>query len=251
MVASLHLTCLDKSLPVPPDVADWIQRTPYRELVGSLNYLTIATQPDIAFAVGHLASFLDCYHVEHWDAAIQVLRYVKGTKSLCLTLGSDIPLTLFGYSDADYANCRETSHSISGYCYSLSSGVISWSSKKQRVTANSSCYPEYIALHHSGKELIFLRELLEGLGHSFPMSTPLYCDNNAAQILTGDASNHANVKHIHVKYHTIHDIMEEELCHVIHIRSSDNVADIFTKPLTRDAFECFRTALGLTSIHPP
>jgi hypothetical protein len=251
MVAGLHLMRPDKSLPVPPDVADWIQRTPYRELVGSLNYLAVATRPDIAFAVGRLASFLDCYREEHWDAAIRVLRYIKGTKSLCLTLGGDNPLTLFGYSDADYANCRETSRSISGYCYSLGSGVVSWSSKKQRITADSSCYSEYIALHHSGKELIFLRELLEGLGHSFPTSTPLYCDNDAARILTGDASNHANVKHIRVKYHTIRDIVEEELCRVVRVRSSDNVADIFTKPLARDAFERFRTALGLASIHPP
>jgi hypothetical protein len=157
-----------------------MQRTPYRELVGSLNYLAVATCPDIAFAVGRLAAFLDCYRSEHWQAAIRLLHYVKGTHSLSLVLGSDASLSLSGYSDSDYANCLDTSRSISGYCFSLGSGVISWSSKKQKHAADSSCYAEYIALHHSGKELLFLRELLEELGHPPSSSTRLHCDNDAA-----------------------------------------------------------------------
>src|SRR5882757_3947891 len=100
--------------------------TPYHELVGSLNYLTVTTRPDISYAVGHLASFLDCYREEHWNATIRVLCYIKGTRSLSLVLSCDSS-TLSGYSDADYANCCDTSRSISGYCYSLGSGVISWS----------------------------------------------------------------------------------------------------------------------------
>jgi transposase InsO family protein len=245
MVAGLNLIRPNKSQPVAPHITEWMQRTPYRELVGSLNYLAVATRPDIAFAVGRLASFLDCYREEHWNAAIRVLRYVKGTRTLCLTLGGDHPLNLFSYADSDYANDPDTSRSISGYCYSLGAGMISWSSKKQRITADSSCYSEYIALHHAGKELIFLRELLEGLDHPSFTSTPLHCDNDAACLLTGDHSNHGNVKHIRVKYHTIHDIVDEGLSHIIRISTHDNVADIFTKSLAKDSFERFRDGLGL------
>jgi hypothetical protein len=116
--------------------------------------------------------------------------------------------------DSDYANCHDTSCSISGYCFSLGNGVISWSSKKQKHAADSSCYAEYIALHHAGKELIFLCELLEGLGKPLPNSTLLHCDNDVACLLAEDHSHHANVKHIYVKYHTIQDIVEEGLTHV-------------------------------------
>src|SRR6266566_244086 len=104
---------------------------------------------------------------------------------------------------------------------------------------DSSCYAEYIALHHASKELIFLHELLEGLGKPFSMSISLHCDNDAACLLAEDHSHHANVKHICVKYYSIHDIMEEGLTHVAHIRLSDNVADILTKPLARPIFEHF------------
>src|SRR5258708_35386213 len=140
-----------------------MEHTPYRELVGSLNYLAVVTRPDISFAVGILASFLDCYRDEHWNAAIRVLRYVKGTRDLSLTLGGLSPLSLVGYSDSDFANCRSTSCSISGYTFSLRAGTGSWNSKKQKHAADSSCYAEYIALHHARKELIFLHEPLAGL----------------------------------------------------------------------------------------
>lgn len=245
MVAGLNLTRPIKSQPVPHHITTWMQRTLYRELVGSLNYLAVATRPDIAFAVRCLASFLDCYREEHWNAAIHILWYVKGTCTLCLTLCGENPLLLLGYANSDYANDPNTSCSISGYCYTLGTGMVSWSSKKQRLTADSSCYTEYIALHHAGKELIFLRKLLESLGHPFFTRTPLHCDNNAARLLTGDHLNHGNVKHIYVKYHTICDFVDEGFGHIMRIRLLDNITDIFTKPLARDCFEHFQDSLGL------
>jgi hypothetical protein len=121
------------------------------------------TQPDIAFVVGRLSSFLDCYTPNHWLAAIRVLHYLKGTCSLSLILSCDHSPSLVGYSDSDYANCVDTSRLISGHCHSLSVGVISWSSKKQKVVADSSCYTEYIALYDASHKTMFLRQLLEGL----------------------------------------------------------------------------------------
>ena len=79
MVPEIQITCPDKSIPVSELMSSWMQRTPYRSLVGSLNYLAVATRPNIAFAVGRLASVLDCYQPEHWDAAIRVICYLKGT----------------------------------------------------------------------------------------------------------------------------------------------------------------------------
>jgi hypothetical protein len=105
MVAGLQLQTPDKTIPVPNTVAAWIERTPYRSLIGSLMYIAVATRPDISYAVGRLSSYLDCYRQEHWDAAIRVLRYLKGTRTLGLVLGGSNPAQLFGYSDSDYANC--------------------------------------------------------------------------------------------------------------------------------------------------
>ena len=247
MAIGLVLQCPDKLIPTDLSTIEWMQHTLYCELMGSLNYLAIAMCPNIAFVVSHLASFLDCYHTEHWTVAICVLHYVKGTWDLALVLGSNHVASLTGYSDSDYANCPDTSHSISGYCFTLGSGVISWSSKKQSHTADSLCYVEYIALHHASKELLFLHDLLTDLGFSTSGPTPLHCDNDAACLLAEDHSHHANMKHICVKYHSIHDTIVECLAHLTHVKSSDNCVDIFIKSLAKVDFEHLCSALGL---HP-
>ena len=70
MIAGLQLQQPDKSMPIPTDIAEWVNRTPYRPLVGLLMYLTIATCLDIAYAIEQLSSFVDCYRPELWEAAI-------------------------------------------------------------------------------------------------------------------------------------------------------------------------------------
>jgi Reverse transcriptase (RNA-dependent DNA polymerase) len=245
MVTGLQLRRPDKSATVPADVAEWSERTPYRSLVGSLMYIAVATRPDIAYAVGRLSSYLDCYRLDHWSAAIRVLRYLKGTRTHALTLGGRSSLTLSGYSDSDYANCLDTSRSIGGYCFSLGSGMISWSSKKQPTVADSSCYAEYIALHGSAHEAVFLRQVLEGLKLLPPGATNIYCDNDAATRLSEDHVWHSHTKHIRVKYHHTRELVYNGDISVLRVGSKDNIADILTKPLGRSDFQRLRHYLGI------
>ena len=248
MVAGLQLRKPDKSAPVPSEILDWVNRMPYRSLVGSLMYLSVATHPDILYAVSHLSSFLDCYRLDHWDAAIRVLRYLKGTRTHALTLGGTNPLLLTGYSDSNYANCVDTSRSVGGYCFTLGSGMISWSSRKQSTVANSSCYTEYIALHNAAHEVVFLRQLLEGLHHLPPGPARLYCDNNAASRLSEDHVWHLHTKHIRVKYHYTRELVLAGDASVQRVGSKDNTADILTKPLARVDFQCLRHYLGIRAM---
>jgi len=247
MVGGLRLERPNKSAPVLAEIEDWIKKTPYRSLVGSLMYIAIGTRPDIAYSVGRLASFLDCYRLEHWEAAICIVRYLKGTRTLRLVLGGDNPISLIGYSDSDYANCVSTSRSIGGYCFSLGSGMISWSSRKQKTVADSSCYAEYIALHDASHEGIFLRQLLLGLEVLPSGPTPLFCDNDAASQLTEDHMWHSRVKHIRVKYHYVREQVSEGELEVRRVPSNDNTADILTKSLGRGDFLKFRQYLGLSA----
>jgi len=210
-------------------------------------YVANATRPDIAFAVGCLASVMDCYTTEHWKAAIRVLRYLKGMCSLSLQLGGPHALKLIGFSDSDYGNCIDTSRSIGGYCFSLGSGSVSWSSCKQWTVADSSCYAEYIALSEASQEAIFLRMLLEGI--NFPDMKPsrLYCDNDTAIRLAEDQVWHSKCKHIRVKFHYVRDQVLAREIKVNHVHSKDNPADIFTKALGRPDFLHHQTSLGLVA----
>lgn len=117
----------------------------YWELVGSLMYLAIGTQSDIMFTVNQLCHFLNCYGNTHWEAAKHVICYLKGTHTLHLVLSDKQVICLLGYSNSDYAACPNTHCSISGFCFSLVLGIISWCSCCQCVVTLSTCKAEYIA----------------------------------------------------------------------------------------------------------
>jgi len=201
-------------------------------------YIAVATQPDISYAIERLSSYLDCYRPEHWEVAIRVLHYLKGTRTLGLVLGGSNPVQLLGYSDSDYANCIETSCSIVGYCFSLGSGMISWCSRKGQTIVDSTCYAKYMALHEAAREAVFLREMLEELDFALLDATPICCNNSVAVILSEDHIGHPRVKHIRVKYHYVRDQVWVGLLVARSIQLEDNTADIFTKPLGCVDFLC-------------
>ena len=75
----------------------------YRGLIGSLNYLSLSSRPDIAPAWHVLSSFLEYPGEQHWVASKHVLRYLQGTKDLCLKFQKcKCGMCLVGYSDSDW-----------------------------------------------------------------------------------------------------------------------------------------------------
>ena len=71
-------TPMDLNIKLVPSQGELL-RDPgrYRQLVGKLNYLTI-TRPDVSFLV-NVSQFLQSPCDSHWDVAVRILRYVKGT----------------------------------------------------------------------------------------------------------------------------------------------------------------------------
>ncbi|KAF7371902.1 Integrase catalytic domain-containing protein [Mycena venus] len=246
MEAGLRLRRPSADDPKPTQLeVDRLAETPYRSLVGGLMYVAIGTRPDIAFAVHHLAGFLDCYGFDHWRAAIRVLRYLKGTRTLALVLGGPEDILLAGFGDADFANDVEKRKSVMGYSFSLGAGSISWASRKQKVVTLSSTEAEYIAVSEAAKEACWLRMLLRGITVPIDVPTPLSCDNNAARILANDQALHSRAKHIDNRYHHIRDCVEKKKIFTPHIPSHDNIADTLTKALPAPDFLRHRANLGI------
>jgi hypothetical protein len=220
---------------------------PYRELVGSLMYANVATRADIAHAVGIVSQFCQNPGELHWLAAKRILRYLIGTKSFALVLGGTSPIRLSGYTDSNYAppGDLDKRKSTSGYCMNLGGGAISWSSKRQSTVATSSTEAEYMACCHASKEAVWLCMLLHAVGHTQRKATNIQCDNQGALILTADPSFHSRAKHIDVQYHFSRDRVERGELTFTYVHTSENMADIFTKPLPEPLFKKFRTMLGI------
>ena len=221
--------------------------TKYRQLVGSLIYLT-TTRPDISFAVGILSRFMQKPCEGHWSAAKRVLRYLKGTQDFGLKYTQVGDFILTGYSDSDFDGDKETGVSTTGYTMSLGSGAVSWRSRKQSVPADSTTEAEYVAAAEATKEIVWLRKILEDLQMKQMYSTPLMIDNTSAIKLAKNPKFHDRTKHINTKYHLIRHHVQAKTIHLHHCSTNEQTADIFTKALGREKFEKFRSMLGLTNI---
>ncbi|XP_021980841.1 uncharacterized mitochondrial protein AtMg00810-like [Helianthus annuus] len=116
--------------------------TQYRSLAGALQYLTF-TRPDISYAVQQVCMYMHSSRVDQWNALKRIIRYLKGTTSFGLTLGSVGDFSLRAYTDADWVGCPDTRRSTSGYCVYLGSNLLSWSSKRKAVVSRSSAEAEY------------------------------------------------------------------------------------------------------------
>lgn len=137
-----------------------MRNVPYRELIGSLGYISQCTRPDIAFAVSKLAQFSSNPGRKHWDEAKRTLRYLGSTKNyyLCYTNDeSNIKL----WSDADWAGDADDRHSFTGNIIALGRNIIDWKASKQKCIATSTMEAEYVAMSNATKEASWLRMFIK------------------------------------------------------------------------------------------
>ncbi|XP_028075976.1 uncharacterized protein LOC114278168 [Camellia sinensis] len=205
----------------------------YRSLVSALQYFTI-TRPDLAFVVNHACQFLQTPLTSHFALVKSLLRYFKGTLYLGLQFSLG-PLTLHAFSDSDWAGCSLDRRSTTGYCVFLGPNLISWSAKKQPTVSRSSTKAEYRALTQTAIELSWLGMLLSNLS-IFVSAPTFWCENMYVISLSTNLVFHARSKHIEVDYHYVRETVAGKKLHIHHISSVDQLADLFTKPLSSPRF---------------
>lgn len=199
----------------------------------------------MAYSVSVLSQFMSRPLDSHWNAAKCVLRYLSGTCNYGILYTDSSDVTLAGYSDSDWAGNLDDRRSITGYAFSIGSGVISWCSKKKSTVALSSCEGEYQALCAATCEAIWLRRLLSDAGEGQKAATSIKTDNQSTIKLAYNPVFHKNTKHIDTQFHFVREkIQSKEIC-VDYCNTCDNLADIFTKPLGRIEFELLRGMLGV------
>eukprot|EP00253_Pinus_taeda_P013475 PITA_13475 len=192
-----------------------VDATLYRQLVGKLLYLT-HTHPDLSFAVGLVARFMQNPRENHWKAAIK-----------------------------EYFVMFE---STAGYVFTLGSGPITWACKKRAAISLSSAEAEYRGAVEASKEALWLRQILSEFGFEQQHPTTLWCDNQSAIQFCKDPVQHQRSKHIELHMHFIRKLIHDHVLEVQYCSTDDQVADIFTKALTEAKFTKLRYMLGVQEV---
>lgn len=216
---------------------------PFREVIGSLLYLTNKTRPDMTYAVNYNSRFVENPSATDITNVKRVLKYLVGTVNVGLKfcVNSDTK-TLDAYCDADYAGDTTTRKSTTGYVIYYGGSPISWCSRLQPIVALSSTEAEFIAAAECAKELLYLKELIHELTGE-KVNVNLHIDNQSAMCLIKNGVMNKRSKHIDVRFKFICEKVNKGDLNIVYCPTEEQIADVLTKPLKTVKFEKFKNVL--------
>jgi hypothetical protein len=183
-------------------------RIRYQSVIGSLLYIMLGTGPDIAQAVIKMSQFSSNPTEDHLRKALYIVRYLIGTKNVCIKYDGASKTGFVAYSDTDWAGNHETCHSTSGHAILLGDGIISWLSRQQHKMTLSSTEAEYVGMTKAAKQLSWIRNLLFELKFKLP-AIPLLVDNQGAMFLASNPTQEGCTKHIEIPEYYIHECVHD------------------------------------------
>jgi hypothetical protein len=80
-------------------------RKEYQSKVGSLNFASNQTRPDIAFATGYVARYASNPDQTHMKAVDRIFAYLKDDPGKGIVYSGKHRLQLRGFVDSDFASC--------------------------------------------------------------------------------------------------------------------------------------------------
>jgi hypothetical protein len=203
-----------------------------------LQYLTF-TRPDIAYVVQQVCLHMHDPRESHLTAMKHILHYLQGTPDYELLLRRSRSTDLVVYTDADWAGCLDTRRSTSGYVVFLGDNLVSWSAKQQTVVSRSSAETEYCAVANGVAEATWLCQLLLELQSPPSWYTLVYCDNISVVYLSNNPVQHQRTKHVEIDLHLVREKVAIGQVRVLHVPTTSQFADVFTKGLPSSVFEEF------------
>ena len=227
---------------------------PYRELIGTLLWISNGTRPDIVFAVNTLAKFTCNPGLVHWRAALRVLGFLNTTKHYCIRYAQQhfnenitsggymrgrLPITpdLQCYVDASHAADIDTRRSTTGYIFFISGGPVSWQSRMQTTVALSSMEAEYMAASAATQEALWQTRLLQQLGMRVDLPITLYEDNKSAIMFADHPGDHRTTKHIDTKVNFAREAQTNGFIKLVYVPTAEQLADGMTKALPSILFQ--------------
>jgi hypothetical protein len=94
---------------------------------------------------------------------------------------------------------------------------------------------EYVAAGRCCVQHLWMRQTLKYYSYTLN-HVPLLCDNESAIKIAYNPCNHSRTKHIDIRHHFLRDHAIKGDIVISHVRTNEQLADIFTKPLDARMF---------------
>jgi hypothetical protein len=228
----------------------------YRSVIGKLNFLEKSTRPDIAFAVHQCARYSSNPKESHSAAVRYIVRYLMTTRDKGLVLRPN-GHSFVCYVDADFqggwdiktaAEDSTTAKSRTAYIVMYGGCPIVWASKMQTDIALSTTESEYSALSEAAREVLWLMGLMTEVKERMSPETiniptikcTIFEDNEGAKAMATVPKMRPRTKHINGRMHHFRSAVSSGKLAIESIDTSDQLADIGTKPLAKDLFTRLR-----------
>ncbi len=214
--------------PGPPNPSSVF---PYRELTGSLIYLSLL-RPDLKFTAQYLSRFNQCHDTSHHKAALRAWQYAYHTNDLSLPLKTPRKLTLSAESDADWAGDHYTRSSTLGFVIRFGSSIIESVSILDKCIALSSAESELRGISKCAVQIKYYRDLLQEINVPLDGPTTIHNDNmGAISLINGHNFGSKLARHMAIHLHNTQKLIEDHTIQVVYRPTDVLFADILTKSL--------------------
>ena len=120
-----HFRLSSTLCPQSDEEVDYMSRVPYFSVVGALMYVMVCSRPDLTDAISEVSRYMEKPGKEHWKAVQWIMRYLRGSNSVCLQFGRTRD-EVAGYVDFDYVGDLDKRRSFTRYVFTIRGCVISW-----------------------------------------------------------------------------------------------------------------------------
>ncbi|GLJ12937.1 hypothetical protein SUGI_0200990 [Cryptomeria japonica] len=142
------------------------------------------------------------------------VRYLKGIVDYGLWYLYGGNFDLKAYIDADWAGNIDDQKSTTSGTFFVGGRLVSWRSKKMSHTSQSTVEGEYVAAYMNCTQAMWMRN-----------------------------------KQIELKYHFLREKVQSKDVILEHVSTKEQLANIFTKSLSKTTFEYLRSQLGIVPLH--
>ena len=227
---------LFKTNPEDPKLLGDERKKIFVHLVMQGLYLSQQVRPDICTAIAFLCSGLNNPDEDDYKKLTRLVRYLRGTKDLILTLHANNDGIVRWWIDASYA-VHDDMKGHTGATLSLGKGGIYSGSWKQRLVARSSMESELVGVYDVLPQVLWTKQFLEEQGW-LDSATVVYQDNTSSILLERNrrSSSTKRTKHMNIQYFYVTEQIKKKAIHVTHCPMEEMIGDFFTKPLQGSLF---------------